>query len=188
MISEGADSVERDAKSRVPVATGKLRDAIHMDDEQDEGTYVIGGDTEAWYGHLVEYGTVRTSPRPFLVPALEENRAEIVGCGSGLVEAAVDGTLATYVAPCTASCASTALDQLCSARHAPGYTKSIYHGIAPEGAGFPYVLFHKQSRNARRERSDASRRARHRRLAGQRRRRPGLRRSRPRTVSGRGRS
>jgi hypothetical protein len=28
---------------------------------------------------------------------------------------------------------------------APGYTKSIYHGVAPDDAGFAYVLFNKQS-------------------------------------------
>jgi HK97 gp10 family phage protein len=77
-INEGADWVERDAKARVPIATGALHDAIHKDDRQREGIYVIGGDDEIWYGHLVENGTVRTSPQPFLVPALEENRAGIV--------------------------------------------------------------------------------------------------------------
>jgi HK97 gp10 family phage protein len=80
VIDRGTDQVERDAKARVPKATGKLHDAIHKD-EQDDGTYVIGGDDEAWYGHLVEYGTVRTAPQPFLVPSLEENRQDIVDDG-----------------------------------------------------------------------------------------------------------
>jgi HK97 gp10 family phage protein len=80
VIDRGTDQVERDAKARVPKATGKLHDAIHKDERKD-GTYVLGGDDEAWYGHLVEYGTVRTTPQPFLVPALEENRADIVTDG-----------------------------------------------------------------------------------------------------------
>ena len=29
---------------------------------------------------------------------------------------------------------------------APGYAKSIYYGKAPSGAGFPYIIFNKQSR------------------------------------------
>lgn len=29
---------------------------------------------------------------------------------------------------------------------APGYAKSIYYGKAPAGAGFPYIIFNKQSR------------------------------------------
>lgn len=77
-IEKGAEVVKRDAKVRVPVATGKLRNAIHVDPE-DDGVYVIGGNDDAWYGHLVEHGTTRTPPRPFLVPALEENRDTVVG-------------------------------------------------------------------------------------------------------------
>ena len=77
-VHEGAQAVERNAKALVPSVTGKLRDAIHVE-EHDDGTYVVAGDTEAWYGHFVEYGTVRQSPHPFLVPALEASRAEIVG-------------------------------------------------------------------------------------------------------------
>jgi HK97 gp10 family phage protein len=80
VIDRGTDQVERDAKARVPRKTNKLHDAIHKD-PQDDGTYVVAGDDEAWYGHLVEYGTVRTTPQPFLVPALEENRADIITDG-----------------------------------------------------------------------------------------------------------
>ena len=77
VVEHGTRTVERDAKAAVPVATGRLRDSIHSEREP-EGTYVLGGDDEVWYGHLVEYGTVRTAPKPFLVPALELNRDPIV--------------------------------------------------------------------------------------------------------------
>ena len=40
VIDRGTDQVERDAKARVPVASGKLRDAIHKDERKD-GTYVL---------------------------------------------------------------------------------------------------------------------------------------------------
>lgn len=76
-VAEGAEQVADDARERVPVASGRLRDAIHVD-HQDDGVHVIAGDTDAWYGHLVEYGTARTPARPFLVPALEATRTEIV--------------------------------------------------------------------------------------------------------------
>lgn len=72
----GADAVMADAKARVPVRTGALRDAIHKD-RQSDGVYVVAGDTEAFYGHMVEHGTSRTPPHPFLVPAVEENRATV---------------------------------------------------------------------------------------------------------------
>lgn len=72
----GAEKVAESAKNRVPVGDGELQKAIHVD-EQAEGAYVIAGDKETWYGHIVEHGSVKMAPRPFLVPALEENRAVI---------------------------------------------------------------------------------------------------------------
>lgn len=76
-VERGAETVKADARQRVPVQSGKLRDAIHVEPE-DDGTYVVAGDEDVWYGHLVEHGTSHTAPRPFLVPALEENRDGIV--------------------------------------------------------------------------------------------------------------
>lgn len=72
-----AEKIEQAAKNNVPVATGKLRDAIHI--EHENGGYaVVAGDNEAFYGHIIEHGGVNTPPRPFLVPALEDNRSEII--------------------------------------------------------------------------------------------------------------
>jgi len=76
-LKAGVEVVQRSAQARVPVETGELRDAIHTQSEP-EGEYVIAGDNRAFYGHLVEHGTSHTPPRPFLVPALEENRKEIL--------------------------------------------------------------------------------------------------------------
>lgn len=76
-LEESAETVAEVARRRVPVASGKLRDAIHTQSERD-GVYVIGGDDEAWYGHLVEHGTSKVAPHPFLVPALEDSRGEVV--------------------------------------------------------------------------------------------------------------
>lgn len=76
-LEQGAEEVVLQAKQQVPVNTGRLRDAIHTDTEP-EGVYVVAGDDEAWYGHLVEHGTAKTPPRPFLVPALDERRSEVI--------------------------------------------------------------------------------------------------------------
>jgi HK97 gp10 family phage protein len=74
-----AEHVAQDARGRVPVDSGALRDSIHTEkDEHGIGEFVVAGNTEVYYGHFVEYGTVNTSPRPFLVPAAEENRARHV--------------------------------------------------------------------------------------------------------------
>lgn len=65
-----ADAIAEGAKSRVPVDSGALRDAIHV--EEVEGGYtVVAGSSEAFYGHIVEHGSSRVPPRPFLIPAAE---------------------------------------------------------------------------------------------------------------------
>jgi HK97 gp10 family phage protein len=71
-----AEHIEDAAKTRVPVDTGRLQQAIHTE-RRRRGTWaVVAGDTDAWYGHIVEHGGAHTSPRPFLVPALESARDE----------------------------------------------------------------------------------------------------------------
>lgn len=80
-VKAGAERVAEDAKERVPIRSGALRDAIHTEDD-DGGTYVIAGDSGVFYGHIVEHGGARTPARPFLIPALEENRAGIVAAAA----------------------------------------------------------------------------------------------------------
>lgn len=78
----GAKLVEHLAKERVaydeskPAGKPHLRDVIHTE-ETEEGVYVVAGDNKIWYGVVLEHGSVKMAPRPFLVPALEESRAEI---------------------------------------------------------------------------------------------------------------
>lgn len=78
-VREAAHLIEASAKSRVPVATGKLRNAIHVDRMGPSHYSVIAGNHDVFYGHLVEHGTTQTPARPFLVPALEEHRATVTG-------------------------------------------------------------------------------------------------------------
>lgn len=75
-VRAGAELVAQSARDRVPVDTGHLRDAIHTETDV-EGSYVVAGDDRVFYGHLVEHGGAHTPPRPFLVPALEERRADV---------------------------------------------------------------------------------------------------------------
>lgn len=74
--AQTAQRVAEAARGKVPVATGTLRDAIHLEPNEHGGVFVVAGNTEAFYGHLVEYGTAFTEARPFLLPAAEENRQE----------------------------------------------------------------------------------------------------------------
>ena len=76
---EGAELIAQRAKQRVPVGAPEvhLRDAIHVEDEKRGSYLVVAGDTDAWYGHLVEFGTTHSAPRPFLLPSFEESTDEI---------------------------------------------------------------------------------------------------------------
>lgn len=83
-LKVGAEQIADSARARVPQRSGALHDSIHVDTES-EGVYVVAGDSAVFYGHIVEHGSVNTPPRPFLIPAFEENRTEVVG----LVDAAL---------------------------------------------------------------------------------------------------
>ena len=75
-LTVGAEGIAERAKQRVPVATGRLRDAIHVEQDGDD-VAVVAGDSDVWYGHLVEHGTSSAPAQPFLLPAAEERRNEI---------------------------------------------------------------------------------------------------------------
>ena len=80
-VSDLAERVAEGARDRVPVETGALRDAIHVVVE-DDAVSVVAGDNVAFYGHIIENGSVNAPPHPFLVPAFEAERpnlADIVG-------------------------------------------------------------------------------------------------------------
>lgn len=79
-VKAAAALVAARARDRVPVNTGRLRDAIHVEEGASEAT-VVAGDTEAFYGHIVEHGGAHTPPHPFMVPAAEESRGEIAELG-----------------------------------------------------------------------------------------------------------
>lgn len=78
-VLAAAEQVASNARSRVPVNTGHLRDSIHTEVD-GEDVYVVagGGEHNVFYGHLVEFGGAHTPPRPFLIPALEDERGYIV--------------------------------------------------------------------------------------------------------------
>jgi HK97 gp10 family phage protein len=87
-LNAGAHLVEAGAKERVPVESGRLREAIHVEREKDD-FYVVAGDTDAFYGHIVEHGGARLPPRPFLIPSLEENTAQIVALTTAAIRKVV---------------------------------------------------------------------------------------------------
>lgn len=83
VLRGGAELVRDRAEARAPDAPplGEgLKQSIHVNDsDADQFRYaVVAGDNDVFYAHMVEHGTSHSAPRPFLVPALEESRTEIV--------------------------------------------------------------------------------------------------------------
>jgi HK97 gp10 family phage protein len=82
-LEAGAHLISRAAKQRAPDAPplGKgLVEAIHVEAaDEGDGYYVVAGNDDVFYGHMVENGTVHGAPRPFLIPALAANADQAVG-------------------------------------------------------------------------------------------------------------
>jgi HK97 gp10 family phage protein len=70
-LGEGAELIAEQAKERVPVDEGTLRDAIHTEEVEGGWSVVAGNEQDAFYGHIIEHGGAHLAPRPFLTPAAE---------------------------------------------------------------------------------------------------------------------
>lgn len=75
-ILAAAGLVAAKARARVPVRSGRLRNAIHIERQGFAEHAVVAGDRDAFYGHIVEHGGAHSPAQPFLVPALEGSRNE----------------------------------------------------------------------------------------------------------------
>jgi HK97 gp10 family phage protein len=86
-LKVGAEAISQEAKQRVPVETGTLRDAIHVASSGVGGGWsVIAGDDDAFYGHIIEHGGVNTPPHPFLIPAAESQRDSVAAAVSAVLK------------------------------------------------------------------------------------------------------
>ena len=86
-LEEIAEKIRDDAKDLAPVDTGSLRKSIRVEKEGDLQVSVIAGGggvinprtgREVDYAGYVEFGTSKMSPQPYMQPALEKNRDEIL--------------------------------------------------------------------------------------------------------------
>lgn len=68
-----ADAVQRIHPGPNPV---HLADEIHVEREAPASYLVVAGERDAYYGHILEHGSVQAAPRPFLLPALEAQKPD----------------------------------------------------------------------------------------------------------------
>jgi HK97 gp10 family phage protein len=104
-LREGAEQVRDDAKSRVPVNTGALRDYIKVikGKSRDGLSWLVGlpkpksGRRKKkiewpFYGIFVEFGTVKMRARPFLFPAFESRKRAVFARVRKAVDTALERT------------------------------------------------------------------------------------------------
>ena len=77
VAASAAEMIAESARERVPVASGRLRDAIHVE-KTETGASVVAGDREAFYGHIIEHGSRNAPAHPFLIPAAEAVHPELL--------------------------------------------------------------------------------------------------------------
>jgi len=86
-LNEIAEKIRDDAKSFVPVDTGALRKSIRIEKKGKLQVSIVAGGggvinprtgREVDYAGYVEFGTSRMNPQPYMQPALEKNRDEIL--------------------------------------------------------------------------------------------------------------
>lgn len=84
-VVDAAEAVAAEARLRAPVDTGELRDAIVVEvrpsigDRAEAAVVVDETRVEGDYHPLfVEVGTSKMAPRPFLTPAAESKKVEVV--------------------------------------------------------------------------------------------------------------
>lgn len=81
ILAESAFNIQGGAQSRAPVDTGALRSSI-MAEQVGELAWQIHDGVE--YGIFQELGTSRMAAQPFMVPAVEAERANFVAAWAGL--------------------------------------------------------------------------------------------------------
>lgn len=95
-LRAGAKVIVQDAKDRVPVLSGELRDAIDTRVEkksrpEDARKIEIGfRPPVSRRAHLTEFGTAHSAAQPFLRPALETKGEDALKAIAGVLERGVD--------------------------------------------------------------------------------------------------
>ncbi|NSW92317.1 MAG: HK97 gp10 family phage protein [Firmicutes bacterium] len=92
-VKAGAKIVLDDAKARAPVDTGELRDNMTMRVVEKDRSQVeidVGPGKDQFYGLFIEQGTSKMAAKPFLRPALDENKEKVQKAITDEIEKAIN--------------------------------------------------------------------------------------------------
>ena len=79
-VEESLKLVRDSAKDNAPVDSGKMRDGIGMEVDDDGLNGTVGQfDPDVYYSEFVEFGTSKQPAQPFMAPAAEDARQKIPG-------------------------------------------------------------------------------------------------------------
>ena len=90
VVAAAAMNIQREAKQRTPVDTGRLRSSIRATINPEKLEAVVGTDVE--YAPFVEHGTNRMQARPFLFPAFEQERPKFLAALAATLKDAAEET------------------------------------------------------------------------------------------------
>lgn len=101
-VAEAADLVRFHVLRRVPVDTGDLARSIEVKLGSDKLSAEIGPGVRTrramrdagWRARFIEFGTEKMAARPFLFPAFEESRREVID----IIDRGVDRAIARTIA------------------------------------------------------------------------------------------
>lgn len=77
-LEQGGYEIERLAKSKVPVDTGRLKGSIMTDTSNSGGSFTVEVGTDVEYSPHVEYGTINQGAQPFLNPSFDQMAPKII--------------------------------------------------------------------------------------------------------------
>ncbi len=86
VVAIAAHNIERRGKEKVPVDTGATRNSIQPEFRDNGLSARIGPST--WYAPFLEFGTRFRAARPFMLPALEAERASFIKAVQQIIDKA----------------------------------------------------------------------------------------------------
>lgn len=97
MGKSGAQILEVEMRALAPVDTGQLAGGITTrvlpESSADEVIVGVGPGKAEFYGLFIEFGTAHHAPQPFMAPALEARKKDIVEKMVGVFWAAIPSSL-----------------------------------------------------------------------------------------------
>jgi HK97 gp10 family phage protein len=97
-VRAGAKPILTAAKANVPVDTGNLKKSLGTTKRKTEDKNIVrfsisprrGGNSDGFYGHMIEFGTSKMVAQPFLRPAFESQDNESIKAVSEYLAKRID--------------------------------------------------------------------------------------------------